>query len=244
MRVASLAAIFLAGLVQYCAVDPAAADMLEHAPHAPTVLYFSGVDLWHEGGFLHGGFLWSPRGLDQEGLTLKLIFGSGIYRYRSGALGDVEVTGRQWLGSLMPGWRFKRRHLELTVFAGPDAQHHRLSPDDPENGIRGGHVGLRSGFDLWSEPTAATMLAVNGSISTISTSYDARAAYGWRLFQEIYAGPEAQALASDSYRQYRFGLHVTAFKWREFEMSAGTGYARDSSHRCGIYGRLSVITRR
>ena len=32
-------------------------------------LLFSGLDLWRNGGFLHGGMLWSPAGLGQEGFT-------------------------------------------------------------------------------------------------------------------------------------------------------------------------------
>ncbi|MEX0841594.1 MAG: cellulose biosynthesis protein BcsS, partial [Xanthobacteraceae bacterium] len=225
-------------------VCPVAADMLEDAPEEPTFLYFSGVDLWREGGFLHGGVLWSPDGLDQDGFTLKFIFGSGAYRYLSGALGDAEVVGHQLSGSAMPGWRFKRPGFEMTVFAGLDAQDHRLSPDDPSSDLRGSHVGLRSGFDLWYEPNRTTMLAADASVSTIGTSYNAHAAYGWRLFNRVYVGPEAAAFASDDYRQYRFGLHATAFKTGTIELSAGAGYARDSSHRSGAYGRLSLVTRR
>src|SRR5438270_11372472 len=37
-------------------------------------LLFGGLDLWRNGGFLHGGVLWSPAGLGQ-GFTLKLLFG-------------------------------------------------------------------------------------------------------------------------------------------------------------------------
>lgn len=243
MRVASIAAVFIAAVAQCCVIDPVAAATLDDARHAPTFLYFSGLDLWHEGAFLDSGFLWSPDGLGQQGFALKLLLGTGTYRYTSGALGDAEVNGRQWLASVMPGWRFKQQDLELTIFAGVDAQDHRLSPDDPENGIRGSHLGLRSGFDLWYEPGRSTMLAADASVSTISTSYNARAAYGWRLFDRVYVGPEAQALASDGYRQYRFGLHMTAFKWEGFEISTGLGYARDSSDRSGAYGRLSLITR-
>ncbi len=244
MRAVSIAAAFLAAVALYCRVDPAAADMLEDAAEEPVFLYFSGIDLWREGGFLHGGVLWSPGGLEQEGFTLKLIFGSGAYRYQSSALGNAGVIGRQFSGAVMPGWRFKRPGLEVTVFAGLDAQDHWLLPDDPSNGLRGSHAGLRSGFDLWYEPTRATMLAADASISTIGTSYTVHGAYGWRLFDRAYVGPEALALASGDYRQYRFGLHMTALKTEKFEISAAVGSARDSSRRSGAYGRLSLVTRR
>src|SRR4051794_32033978 len=40
---------------------------------AEQVLMFSGYDLWRSGSFAHGGILWSPDGLAQEGFTLKLL---------------------------------------------------------------------------------------------------------------------------------------------------------------------------
>lgn len=244
MRVASVAAVFLAAVAQHCAVGPVAADMLEDAPEEPTFLFFSGGDLWREGGFLHGGFLWSPGGLEQEGFTLKLAFGSGAYRYRSGALADAEVIGRQFSVSLMPGWRVKRQNFEITVFAGLDAQDHWFSPDDPSNALRGTRAGLRSGFDLWYEPTRATMLSINASVSTLGTSYTAYGAFGWRAFDRIYVGPEAAAFASEDYRQFRFGLHLTAFRTETFELSAAAGHAQDSSDRNGAYGRVGLVRRR
>ena len=75
------------------------------------------------------------------------------------------------------------------------------SPDDPSSRLRGGAVGLRTAIDLWYEPTADTMLAADGSISTIITSYSARIAFGWRAFDLFYVGPEAQAFACDGYGQ-------------------------------------------
>jgi hypothetical protein len=244
MRVASVAAIFLAALAQVCGTTQAAADRREQAADAPTFLIFSGGDLWREGGFLHGGLLWSPGGLDEDGFTLKLLFGSGAYRYRSGALGDAEVTGRQLSAAFMPGWRFKREFFELTVFAGLDAQNHELSPTDPSAALQGSHTGVRAGFDFWYEPTRSTMLALDASVSMIGPSYTMRGAYGWRFSDRGYFGPETGMLVCDDYRQYRFGLQMIAFKTTSFDMSAAAGYARDSSKRSGAYGRLGLLRRR
>ena len=88
-----------------------------------------------------------------KGSVLKLMFGGGVYRYTSGALGNVDVRGRQLAAAILPGWRFIRDGFIVTVFAGLDFQNHRLSPDDPTAGLRGSYVGLRTGFELWYEPT-------------------------------------------------------------------------------------------
>jgi hypothetical protein len=207
-------------------------------------LFFSGGDLWRNGGFLHGGVLWSPDGLDRDGFTLKAMLSGGSYRYIAGALGGVEVTGREMTAQIMPGWRFKFGPTELKVFAGLDLQNHRLMPDDPGSALRGNDVGLRAAFELWSEPSAQSMLAADGSVSTIVNSYSARAAAGWRVFGLFYAGPELQAFASDGYAQQRLGLHVTAFKTGALEWSAATGYARDSDRRSSAYVRFGISTRR
>jgi hypothetical protein len=208
-------------------------------------LLFANADLWRHGGFANGGMLWARNGLDREGLVLKLQAGGGLYRYRSGALGDVEVTGNMLSAAILPGWRFRRDKLIVTWFAGADAQSHRLTPDDPSAGLRGRYLGLRTGFELWYEPDAATMLAADASVSTIGPSYSARAAYGWRLLDRFYLGPEVQGFAADdNYRQVRAGLHLTGFKGGTFEWSAGLGFAADSDRRGSAYGKAGLIARR
>jgi hypothetical protein len=107
---------------------------IDTAPPGPgRYLLFSSSDLWRNGAFTYGGVLWSPGGLDRDGLAVKLIFGGGLYRYVSGALGNVEVTGRQLTAAILPGWRFVRDKLFITVFAGPEFQSHSLSPDQPRD---------------------------------------------------------------------------------------------------------------
>jgi hypothetical protein len=208
-------------------------------------LFFAESDLWRHGGFLHGGVVWSPAGLDLDGFALKVMTGGGQYRYLSGALGNAEVTGRMIAAAILPGWRFRRDRLIVTAFVGLDYQDHRLSPDDPSAGLRGSYLGARAAVEAWYEPTPATMFAADASLSTIGPSYSARAAFGWKLFERIYVGPEVKAFAVDrNYRQFRAGMHVTAVKVGWSEWSAGVGWATDSDHRNSVYGRLGVIARR
>lgn len=204
-------------------------------------LYFSGFDLWRSGGSFYGGMQWAPRGLNQDGFTLKLLLASGTYRYLAGT---TNIRGTGLLASLMPGWRIKRGNFEAKIFAGLDLQNHRLSPDDPGNGLRGNRAGLRVGADLWWEPTATLMLASSISGSTIGTTFGVRAAAGWRVMDRFWAGPELETSGDEVYRQYRIGAHITSFKLAAFEWSLGAGYVEDNSHRSGLYGRLSLLTRR
>ncbi len=235
------AALFLAaafsGIVECASADPDGRDDL-------GFLFFTGTDLWRNGMLAYGGLLWSPDGIDREGFVLKLFAGGGDYRYLSGGLGNAEVTGRNIVGFVMPGWRFQQDRLTVTVFGGLDLQRHRLTPDDPSSSLRGNYAGARGAIDLWYEPDAATMLEANAALSSIGPSYSARAAFGWRAFDHFYAGPEVQGFAFDgNYRQLRAGLHVTAFKTENFEWSGAIGWALDSDHRDGLYGRLGLIAR-
>jgi hypothetical protein len=176
-----------------------ASAQAEIPPEPPTILLFSGTDLWRHGGSVHGGLLWSPEGLDHEGFTFKLLSGAGVYRFHSGALG-TEITARQFTAFALPGWRFIHENAQVTAFAGLDVQDHRLTPDDISARLRGRLVGVRSGFDFWYEPSPTDMLAADASASTIGRSYSARLAYGWRFLESLYLGPEIHALGSDNYR--------------------------------------------
>jgi hypothetical protein len=210
-----------------------------------TVLYFSGMDLWRHGAFVHGGLLASPGGLDKDGFTLKLLIGAGRYRYIAGSLGNARVTGHQAVALLLPGWRFQRDRLTLFVYGGLDFQRHELIPNDPANSLRGNHVGLRAGFDLWFEPNTLTMIGGDASMSTVGTSYAARLAFGWRAVGSAYIGPEIGGFSmGDDYRQFRIGLHLTGLRTSDLEWSAALGWALDNDERESIYGRLGLLLRR
>lgn len=223
------------------AIDPPAESLLSGGGTPEKFLYFSGFDLWRSGGSFYGGFQWAPRGLNEDGFVLKLLLAEGTYRYLSG---PTNVRGTGLLASVMPGWRIKRGNFEAKIFAGLDLQNHRTSPDDPGNRLRGDHAGLRVGADLWWEPTKDIMVATSISGSTIGTTFGVRAAAGWRIMDRFWTGPEIETSGDEVYRQYRIGAHLTSFRTAAFEWTLGAGYVEDNSNRSGLYGRVSLLTRR
>ena len=88
------------------------------------------------------------------------------------------------------------------------------------------------------------MAALSASLSSIGMSYWTRGAFGWRLFERCYVGPELHAMGGDGYWQFRAGVHATALRTGELEWTAGAGLIADSDHRSGLYGRLGVLVRR
>jgi hypothetical protein len=205
-------------------------------------LLFSGTDLWRDGQFMHGGLLWSPAGLEREGFTLEAMgLSGGRYSYRSGALDNAWVTGADEEAQLLPGWRFTRDRLELKVFAGLGIKNDVTSPNDPGSRLHGTSVGARTAVNLWFEPTPATILAADASLTSIAAGYSVRAAYGWRLRDWFYLGPEAQTFACVGYSQVRLGLHMSGMKTGEWEWSAAAGWSEDSDRRSSPYLRLGAL---
>jgi hypothetical protein len=211
------------------------------------VMLFSGRDIWRNGAFAHGGFIVAPSGLDEDGLLLKVMLSGGLYRYDAQDLGE-RVLGAEWLTHVLPGWRIKRGDVELKVFMGAEIQNHYLRPDDPANRLRGFLYGLRVAAEVWYEPSTETMIAADISLSSIATSNSARAAYGWRVLDEmtggVYIGPEIHYFGSSGYRHSRIGMHVTSMKTDDTEWSAAAGWAKDSAGRSSPYVRLGILKRR
>jgi hypothetical protein len=203
-------------------------------------LLHAGFDIWRHGVFTHVGTVWSPQGVDREGFALKMLFGGGYYGYRSGALNNRSVLGRQLGFAVMPGWRFVRNGWIVSVFAGLDLQAYRVTPDDPGAGLKGGYTGIRTAAELWFNPTPNTMISADGAYSSIGPNYNARVAFGLDFLRLFYIGPEVQGfMTAGDYRQVRAGLHVTSFKTRmSKEWSLGVGTSRDSDARSGMYVRF------
>lgn len=213
-----------------------------------TVILFSGRDLWRNGLFAYGGLLTAPGGFDDDGLMLKLLFSGGFYGYNAGDLGGERVIGFEGTTQILPGFRIKRFGVEAKVFLGLDFERHKLWPDDPANRLQGSDVGVRFAAEFWTEPTPATMVAANLSLSSIATNSSGRFAFGWRVCEDLfedgfYIGPETQYFGADGYSHWRFGMHMTAFKTDGYEWSAGIGYAHDVDGEGGPYLRLGFNVR-
>ena len=203
-------------------------------------MLFSGRDAWRNGFYAYGGTVWSPVGFDEDGLRFKILLSGGLYRYFAGNLNE-DVTGTQWAAAFMPGWRFKRGPLEVKIFFGPEIATHRLWPDDPDNRLRGRSFGVRFAAEFWAEPTPLTLVTGDAALSSVGSNYAARIAFGWKVFEMFYVGPETQIYGADDYKQLRFGLHITSMKTGDVEWSAALGWALDTDQRSSLYARLGLL---
>lgn len=207
-----------------------------------SFLLFSGTDIWRYGDFLYGGFLWSPKGLDRDGFTFKMLLDGGAYSYVSGAP-QQTIDGTKLSAAALPGWRFTRGALNVTVFAGPVVQDYRLTPNDPGSHLHGLYVGGETAVDVWYQPNAMTMAAFNGAIASIGPTGYAREAIGIRVFNRAFVGPEIEQIWCADFEEIEFGAHLTGLRINSVEWSLASGFALTSDQRSGPYLRLGVNTR-
>lgn len=204
-------------------------------------LFYSGFDLWNFGYAGYAGAQWAPGSLNSDGFVLSAFVSDGIERF------DTPTTRYRTAilrASILPGWRFKRGNLEVKVFAGPDFEYDAFAPTQAYRLPHRSSVGARAAVDLWWEPTATTMLSASASVTSIANGFSTRVAGGWRVLETGWIGPEI-AMSSDRFsEQYRVGAHLTGLRTGAFEWSLAAGYVQDSFRRSGMYGRISVLTRR
>ena len=234
-----VAAVVAAAAVAVCA---AGARATAGALDDRSFLLFTGTDLWRYGGFLYGGFLWSPKGLDNDGFTFKMLLDGGAYSYVSGAP-EQNIDGTKLSAAALPGWRFTRGGLNVTVFAGPVVQDYRLTPADPGSHLRGFYAGGETAVDIWYQPSAMTMAAFNGAIASIGPTGYVRGAIGVGVFDRAFVGPEIEEIWCGDYEQLELGAHVTGLRFNSVEWSMASGLALTSDQRSGPYLRLGVNAR-
>lgn len=232
-------AMVAAAAVEMCVVgDRAMAGALDDR----SFLLFSGTDIWRYGGFLYGGFLWSPKGLDTDGFTFKMLLDGGAYSYKSGAP-QQTIDGTKLSMAALPGWQFTRGGLNVTVFAGPVVQDYRLTPADPGSRLHGLYAGGETAVDIWYQPNAMTMAAFSGAIASIGPTGYVRGAIGVRVFNRAFVGPEIEEIWCGDYEELEFGGHITGLRFKSVEWSMASGVALTSDQRSGPYLRLGVNAR-
>jgi hypothetical protein len=244
LRACCVAAAVLAcgsrALAQALEPDTPPSDGLSGGTKVERVLLYGGFDIWRFGRTGYGGFYWAPDGLNNDGFIARLLVSRSVERYDAGQKRFNTSIVR---ASPLAGWRFKQNDFEIKVFAGPELENRVLTPDVAAARFRGTQLGARVAAELWWEPMPELMLTSAFSASLNATSHSARAAAGWRMFEQFWAGPEISASGDAFSQQYRIGAHLTGFRLAAFEWSAAAGYVQDSFHRSGVYGRIGVLTR-
>jgi hypothetical protein len=176
------------------------------------------------------------------GFTFKMLLDGGAYSYLSGAP-QQTIDGTKLSAAALPGWRFTRGGLNVTVFAGPVVQDYRLTPADPGSHLHGLYAGGEAAADIWYQPNAMTMAAFNAAIASIGPTGYVRAAIGVRVFDAAFVGPEIEEIWCGEFEELEVGGHLTGLRFNSVEWSMASGLALTSDQRSGPYLRLGVNAR-
>jgi hypothetical protein len=138
-------------------------------------------------------------------------------------------------GAALPGLRVVRDVLTVSLFAGAVVQDYRLSPYDPSSRLHGFYAGAQLATDVWYQPTAKIMAAVNGSLVSIGPTGYLRVALGYRLFDAALVGPETAMLWCANFQQLEVGAHLTGLyfqPWRPSFQIGANNFEQLSCRRC------------
>ncbi len=152
----------------------------------------------------------------------------------------TQVYGTIVGGSLLVGYEWVTNRATVAIYAGGEVMNTSLSPNDPNNSVKGGRGGFKIATDFYVTPTDDMMISGVASYSTNFNSYYGRLKFGFAIADRIYIGPEAGALGDNFFQQWRLGGHVSGLRFGMMQFGAAIGYLNDRVRGGGVYGTLDT----
>lgn len=178
-------------------------------------------------------------GLDASGFRLGLKWGESLEDTQPGAL-PGQIVKTEAHVTLGYEWRIGDTFVALS--AGPDLEAvYTQYTGTVEFSQR---IGLRLHGDLWTRPSEATLLQANAYLSSLDQRAWLRLSPGWKLWDEIYLGPELEAYRQKNYRKLRLGVHLTGLRLFGLTWRLSAGAQKTSDRKSEAYATLGVYWRR
>jgi len=179
--------------------------------------------------------------LETSGLRLRIAGLGGVYRYNSTATLTSPahgIEGRLADGAAMVGYEWVTKTTTVAGYVGAEIVNNHITPDDPNNTVKGTRGGLRIGVDAYVTPSDQTMLSGVAYYSTNNSAYYARGKFGMAIGDRVYIGPEVAILGDNFFRQMRIGGHVSGVRFGALQLGVATGFMSDRVRGSGAYGTL------
>ncbi len=178
--------------------------------------------------------------MDRSGMRLRGSALAGAYSYTSGAVGVGQVNGTLIGGSMLIGYEWVTRNATAGVYAGVEVNHTSITPNDPNNTVKGGRAGAKLAADFYVTPTDDMMIAGVASYSSNFNSYYGRLKFGFAIGERLYIGPEIAALGDNFFQQWRLGGHFSGLRLGMLQFGASVGFLNDRVRGAGAYGALDT----
>ena len=200
--------------------------------HAADAQIFSGVQASGRGNYFGQVGLVLPFWNQQlgNGFVHRYIVNALTYDYKKGA---SRIDGESYGGEAALGYQTSNSSGAWGgAYVGVMYQNTELSPMDPDSNAEGSHIGTR--FQVEGEMPVAQNFKVGGIASYLTTNdaYWTRARVMYRVWDNIFAGPQAIFSGDSDYNARELGLAVTGFKMTpnsEIGFNAGARKSTDDS---------------
>jgi hypothetical protein len=222
------------------AQSPAGAEDSKVAAPPRTVL-FASIDAGSSGFLTLGGKRTLVGTLDESGPVALASVGAGGSPEQMGLPGVGDTPFRPTLqASGLLGYQWALGRTFLSLFAGPELDRDRFAST---GGLarEATRIGARVHGEIWMHPTDETLLTGTAIAGSARGHLWARASGGYKVWRDVFIGPEATLYRTETYREWRIGAHATGLQLGRFTLRLSTGWRVDeTSARGGAYGAVSV----
>lgn len=222
-----------------------------------SVILFSGAEWAPDAQSYYGGGLVALNGdLSRDGWVLRTLGTIGDYEYVNSDVPGGIVDGDEYQFDIMIGYQSTIQNITVTGLVGFDYQKQDLTPDDPENKIRGTETGFKVAGDLETHDIPL-FFGLYSDYSTAFNTFNALLRVGFDTDWLVF-GPEVAFYRVESDDTWRLGgfstfrfyttpttpTELTIFAGHQFveddDEFGGTGAVTSPAGGEGTYGGLSM----
>lgn len=228
------------------ALLPAPAGATSFSGDPRRLVLFSSMEAGPATTFGSAGFKLGLGGpLDDSGFRVLAKAGTGHEprQSRLQASGDRSASGVVSPEAMVvAGYEWKLGATYLGLYGGAEVDA-RLSTRSLAVD-RAARLGARVQIDIWSNPTPGTLIHASGNLGGAAMHVWSRLAFGWRIHDLAFVGPEAEIYREKDYRKDRIGLHMTGIKVFGTELRLSGGWQRSGRREQGAYATLGLLWKR
>ncbi|MGA0595446.1 cellulose biosynthesis protein BcsS [Enterovirga sp. CN4-39] len=215
----------------------AAADpdrLLFVRPEDLRTVLFSQIDAGRSVFFTLGAKQTLVGPLDRTGFVVMETSGFGITheRFRRQEL-DLPAVRFTTQTSVLVGQQWNLGPVFLSALIGPEILHEQLTIAGQVQGFSEPIYGAKGLIELWAHPTRNTLLTATLTGTTAKASVSGRGSVGYRVWNNLFAGPEISAYATDSYQETKAGAHLTGFAFGILQGRFSAGWMVTDDRRRG-----------